>query len=41
MMEKRTFHIVVVSKTQATGFSFEPKPDKTVAYTGKALTIKL
>jgi alpha-D-xyloside xylohydrolase len=41
MLEKRTFHIVVVSKTQATGFSFEPKTDKTVAYEGKALTIKL
>jgi alpha-D-xyloside xylohydrolase len=41
MLEKRTFHVVVVSKTQATGFSFAPKLDKTVAYTGKALTIKL
>jgi alpha-D-xyloside xylohydrolase len=41
MLEKRTFQIVVVSKAKATGFSFDAKPDKTVSYEGKAVSIKL
>jgi alpha-D-xyloside xylohydrolase len=41
MLQQRTFQIVVISKSQPTGFSFEPKPVKTVKYSGSAVKVTL
>lgn len=41
MLENRTFHIVVVSKQNPVGFTFEPKPVKTVKYSGTAVKVAL
>jgi alpha-D-xyloside xylohydrolase len=41
MPGRRTFHVVVVSKDRAVPFSFDPKPDKTVTYTGEPVSVKL
>lgn len=41
MLKERTFHIVRVGKDTAVGFSFEPKPDRTVRYDGNAVELKL
>jgi alpha-D-xyloside xylohydrolase len=41
MLTERTFQVVLVAKDKPIGFSFEPKPDKSVRYDGAALTIKL
>jgi len=39
MLEKRTFHIVFVAQQHGVGIDAEPKPDKTVRYAGRALSI--
>jgi len=39
MLEKRTFHVVFVSEGQGTGIGQTARPDKVVAYSGKALAI--
>lgn len=41
MLAERTFRVVFVSKSKPTGFSFDAEPDKTVAYRGDAVTVKL
>jgi alpha-D-xyloside xylohydrolase len=39
MLAKRTFEVVLVSKTHPVGFSFAPKADKSVRYEGEAVTL--
>jgi alpha-D-xyloside xylohydrolase len=41
MVKERTFHVVVVSKGKAVGFSFEPRVDGAVKYGGEAVDVKL
>jgi alpha-D-xyloside xylohydrolase len=41
MQEKRTFQVIVVSKDKPVEFSFEPKADKSVIYSGSAVEVKL
>ncbi len=41
MLAQRTFEVVVVGKTKPVGFSFEPKPDRTVRYDGAELVVRL
>ena len=41
MQRERTFQVVLVSKAKPVGFSFEPKPDKTIPYDGAAVEVKL
>jgi alpha-D-xyloside xylohydrolase len=41
MPTERTFQVIVVSKDNPVGFSFDPKPDKTVHYDGAAVDVKL
>jgi alpha-D-xyloside xylohydrolase len=40
-LSERTFHVVFVSKGRPAGFSFEPKVDKTVAYRGDLVTVRM
>jgi alpha-D-xyloside xylohydrolase len=40
MLAKRTFQLIVVTPSRAVPFSFEPKPDKSIAYTGAALSVR-
>jgi alpha-D-xyloside xylohydrolase len=41
MPNQRTFEVVLVSKEKPVGFSFSPKPDKTVHYDGNAVELAL
>ena len=41
MLAPRTFEVVLVGKTRPVGFSFEPKPDRTVRYDGAAVEVRL
>ena len=41
MLAQRTFEVVRVGKTKPVGFSFEPKPDRTVRYDGAAVEVRL
>jgi alpha-D-xyloside xylohydrolase len=41
MLSHRTFAFVLVSAARAVPFSFAPRPDKVVSYTGDAVTVKL
>ena len=41
MLKERTFNLVLVSKTNPTGFAFEPKVDKTINYNDRALVLTL
>ncbi len=41
MAKERTFDVVVVSKAKPVGFSFAPKADKSVRYSGAAIDVKL
>ncbi|HEX8464499.1 MAG TPA: DUF5110 domain-containing protein, partial [Abditibacterium sp.] len=41
MLKQRTFNIVMVSAGKPVGFSFEPKIDKSVKYSGAAINVKL
>jgi alpha-D-xyloside xylohydrolase len=41
MLGQRTFEVVVVGKTKPVGFSFEPKPDRTVRYDGAEVVVRL
>jgi alpha-D-xyloside xylohydrolase len=39
MPTERTFSVVLISPERPVGFSFEPKPDQTVLYSGKAVKV--
>ena len=39
MVAKRTFNVVLVTRTKPVGFSFAPKADQTVTYNGKELKL--
>jgi alpha-D-xyloside xylohydrolase len=39
MLSQRAFNVVLVSKDSPVGFSFTPKPDRTVSYQGKAVRV--
>lgn len=41
MLAERSFQLVIVSQDHPAGFSFDPKPDQTVRYTGKAMNITM
>lgn len=41
MLRERTFNIVLVTPDHPAGFSFTPKPDRTVRYDGKAVDVVL
>ncbi len=41
MLASRTFDVVLVTKGKPVGFSFEPKPDRTVRYDGAAVAVEL
>jgi len=41
MLEKRTFEVVFVSRNRAAGFSFTPRPDRSVDYAGQEVSIAL
>ena len=41
MLAERTFHVVRVAKNKPVGFSFTPKADVTLKYSGQALDVKL
>ena len=41
MPARRTFGIVLVSRAHPVGFSFTPSPDRSVTYTGEALSVRL
>ena len=41
MLEERTFQVVLVEKAKPVGFSFDPKPDRTVRYAGAPVELKL
>ena len=40
MLRQRTFNVVLITQDKPAGFSFAPKPDKTVSYQGKAVQVK-
>jgi alpha-D-xyloside xylohydrolase len=40
MLAERTFEIVLVSKDRPIGFSFAPKPDRSLRYAGEAVTAR-
>jgi alpha-D-xyloside xylohydrolase len=39
MLAERTFHVVLVAKNKPVGFSFTPKPDASVKYSGSATKV--
>ena len=41
MPAERTFNVVIVSKNKPVGFSFTPRPDRTVHYGGDAVEVRL
>jgi alpha-D-xyloside xylohydrolase len=41
MLAARTFEIVLVSKDRPVGFSFTPRPDRSVRYEGRAVEVRL
>ena len=41
MLQLRTVDVVLVAKDKPVGFSFTPKPDKTVRYDGTAVDVKM
>jgi alpha-D-xyloside xylohydrolase len=41
MLSERTFQVVFVSKAKPVGFSFDPKPDRSVRYSGEAVTVRM
>ncbi len=41
MLAERTFHVVLVAKNKPVGFSFTPKADVTVKYSGQALDARV
>jgi alpha-D-xyloside xylohydrolase len=41
MLNQRTFNVVLVTKDKPVGFSFTPKPDKSVRYQGQAVKVKV
>jgi alpha-D-xyloside xylohydrolase len=41
MLAERRFDVVFVSASRPVGFSFDPKPDRSVTYRGEAVTVKL
>jgi hypothetical protein len=40
MLARRTFNVVFASKDKPAGFSFAPKADQSVAYSGDAVDVK-
>jgi hypothetical protein len=40
MLAQRTFEVVLVAKGKPVGFSFEPKPDRSVRYDGAQVEIR-
>jgi hypothetical protein len=40
MLARRSFQVVFVSGARPVGFSFEPRPDRTVQYDGEELRIR-
>ena len=41
MLQRRTFELVLVSKARPVGFSFAPKPDRSLSYDGEAVSVRL
>ncbi|HBF35615.1 TPA: alpha-xylosidase, partial [Candidatus Sumerlaeota bacterium] len=41
MLKTRTFNIVLISKDKSVGFSFDPKPERTLQYDGKETVLRL
>jgi alpha-D-xyloside xylohydrolase len=41
MLSTRRFEVILVSKARPAGFSFEPKADRTVAYKGETVEVRL
>lgn len=41
MLGRRTFQVVSIRRDRPVPFSFTPRPDRTVVYTGEAATVKL
>ena len=41
MLASRTVQVVFVGRAKPVGFSFEPKPDRVVNYTGAAVEVKM
>jgi len=41
MLARRTFQIVLVTRARPAPFSFAPRPDRTVTYTGEATAVRL
>ena len=41
MLASRTFEVLLVGKAKPVGFSFEPKPDRTVRYDGAEVVVRL
>lgn len=40
MLQRRTFRVVFVSAARPVGFSFEPRPDRTVSYSGEEVRVR-
>jgi hypothetical protein len=40
MLARRTFQLVLVTPSRAVPFSFPPKPDKSIAYSGDAISVR-
>jgi alpha-D-xyloside xylohydrolase len=40
MLGRRTFQLLLVTRSRAVPFSFAPKPDKTVTYSGEAISVR-
>jgi alpha-D-xyloside xylohydrolase len=41
LLAERTFQVVFVSRAKPVGFSFDPKPDRSVRYSGEAVTVRM
>jgi alpha-D-xyloside xylohydrolase len=41
MLSERTFQVIFVSKDKPVGFSFDAKPDRSVRYSGQAVSVKM
>jgi alpha-D-xyloside xylohydrolase len=41
MLQERSFHIIIVGKTQGTGIETTPNPDKVVSYQGKQQIVQM
>jgi hypothetical protein len=41
MLAERTFKLVLVARTRPVGFSFAPTADRSVAYRGEPVSVRL